>query len=249
MNESYNTFEELPEDYFRKEIKLMQKDRRTPQLVYVFEAMPALVPITLENPVRLWRGKQFSFPSDDPISRYVLANMTMIESFPISKELSLSVRCFIDNASALSVLGKKLKLNPTDPELNLQMGNFYQKKRDLDNAQKYYQKALNTAPNFIPALMHLAINESLKGNQLETVNILKKIIAIDPNRIDSYYNIACIYARKKQIESSLLWLKKAVEKGFNNWELLQKDQDLDNIKDTKYYKAILKELQEVHVRS
>jgi len=69
--------------------------------------MPALQYVTLEDSARAWMGKQFSFPSGDPISRYVLNNMTPIKSFPISNELS--VRCFIDNASA-RILEKKLKI-------------------------------------------------------------------------------------------------------------------------------------------
>ena len=77
----------------------MNNRGRKPKLAYVFEAMPALMPITLEDPERIWMGKQFSFPSGDPISQYVLANMTQIGSFPISNELS--VRLFLDNGSAL----------------------------------------------------------------------------------------------------------------------------------------------------
>jgi hypothetical protein len=77
---------------------------RKPKLAYVFEAMPGLTPITLEDPKRIWYNKQFTFPSGDPISQYVLANMTQIESFPIPNKLS--ARCFIDNASA-RILEKK----------------------------------------------------------------------------------------------------------------------------------------------
>jgi hypothetical protein len=95
-------FNELPDDYFDKLMEFMKSRKRKPQMAYVFEAMPVLVPVSLENPARIWQEKQFSFPSDDPISRYVLANMTMIESFPISN--GLSVRCFLDHATASRVL-------------------------------------------------------------------------------------------------------------------------------------------------
>ena len=233
-------FNELPDDYFDNLMELMKRRKRKPQVAYVFEAMPVLVPISLENPARMWQEKLFSFPSDDPISRYVLANMTMIESFQISDEYSLSVRCFIDNTSALSVLKNKLDANPKNPDLNLQLGNFYQKKGDLDNAQKYYQKALEFNPKFIPVLMQSAINQSKKGNEAEAVNFLKKIVTIDPNRIDAYYNIACIYSRQNKIDDSIIWLRKAIDKGFNKWELFQTDNDLNNIRDTLYYKTILK---------
>ena len=246
LDESQISFADFPDDYYHKAMEFMKTRGRKPKLVYVFEAMPALYTINLEEPLRVWQGKQFSFPSGDPISQYVLASMTLIDSFPITQELS--VRCFLDNASALLVLENKLNIDPVNPNSNLLMGNFYQRRGNFNKAERYYQKALDGNPKFVPALMHLAINQSLKGNDLYALNLLKKVVAIDPNRMDSYYNIACIYAKRKQINDSILWLTKAVDKGFNDEELLQTDHDLDNIKDTKDYKAILKKLQEANVR-
>ena len=230
-----------PEDYYQKTIEFMKNRGRKPQLAYVFEAYPILLPVKLEDPARIWNRKEFSFPSGDPISQYILTNMTQIDSFPMPN--GLSVRCFINDADALRVLENKLKADPAHPELNVLMGNFYQKMGVFDKAEKYYQKALDANPKFIPALRNLASNQLMKGHDLDAVNFLKKVVAIDPNQIDCYYNIARIYARKKQVDDSIEWLTKAVDKGFNNWKLLQSDPNLDNIKYTEQYKAILKKLQ------
>jgi hypothetical protein len=101
------SFIEEPEYYLHMTMEFMKTRGRKPKLVYVFEAMPALVPIALEEPLRVWQDKQFSFPSDDPISQYVLANMTLIDSFPIAE--GLSVRCFLDNDSVSHFMENKLK--------------------------------------------------------------------------------------------------------------------------------------------
>ncbi|KIE18067.1 hypothetical protein DS62_01100 [Smithella sp. SC_K08D17] len=103
LDESFLSFVVFPENYFSKAIEFMKTRGRKPKLVYVFEAMPALVPITLEEPLRVWQDKQFSFPSGDPISQYVLANMTLIDSFPIAE--GLSVRCLLDNDSVSRFMG------------------------------------------------------------------------------------------------------------------------------------------------
>jgi len=139
LDDAFISFAVYPEVYYYKAIEFMKKRGRQPQLAYVFEAMPALRPITLEDNARIWMGKEFSFPSGDPISQYVLANMTLIESFPISNELS--VRCFLDNESALRILENKLKTDPANPVLNLLLGNIYQKKGDFDKAKRYHKKA------------------------------------------------------------------------------------------------------------
>jgi hypothetical protein len=116
LDESHINFAEYPEDYYDKSIELMKCRRRNPKLVYVFESIPALQPIDLKESLRLWQDKQISFPSNDPITRYVLANMTQIDSFPLAEDLT--VRCFIDNSSMTGVLKNKLNINPANPKFN-----------------------------------------------------------------------------------------------------------------------------------
>jgi hypothetical protein len=99
LDDTFISFSGFPMDYYNKAIEFMKDRGRKPKLAYAFEAVPALMSFTLEDPKRFWQGKQFSFPSGDPISQYVLANMTQIGSFTISNELS--VRLFLDNGSAL----------------------------------------------------------------------------------------------------------------------------------------------------
>jgi tetratricopeptide (TPR) repeat protein len=244
LDDTFISFAVFPQSYYHKAIEFMKNRGRKPQLAYIFEAMPALMPVTLEDPKRIWFGKEFSFPSDDPISQYVLDNMTPIQRFPISNELSVGL--FLDNVSALRVLENKLKNDPAHPVLNMLTGNIYQRNGDLDKAKKYYRKALDANPKFIQALQHLA-NQSMKENDLAATILLKNILVINPDQIDGYYNIACMYARQKQIADSIIWLTKAVDNGFNNWRLLQTDHNLDNIRGTKYYKDILKKLQDAQI--
>jgi hypothetical protein len=138
MDDTFIPFS-FSEDYYHKAIEFMKNRGRKPKLAYIFEAMPVLLPVSLEDPKRIWMGKQFSFPSGDPISQYILDNMTPMQRFPISKELSV-IFC-LDNASALSILENKLKADPANPQLNLLIWNIYQKKGDFDKAKRYYKKA------------------------------------------------------------------------------------------------------------
>ncbi|KUG23681.1 hypothetical protein ASZ90_006487 [hydrocarbon metagenome] len=116
LDESHISFAEYPDDYYNKSIELMKNRKRNPKLVYVFEAIPALQPVDLKESMRLWQDKQISFPSNDPITRYVLANMTQIDSFPIAEDLA--VRCFLDNSSMPGVLKNKMNINPAKPKFN-----------------------------------------------------------------------------------------------------------------------------------
>jgi hypothetical protein len=110
LDESFLFFMIVPKNYLSASMEFMKNRGRNPKLVYVFEAMPALQPVTLKESMRLWQDKEISFPSDDAITRYVLDNMTLIDSFQIAE--GLTVRCFLDNGSASHVMGNKLKINP-----------------------------------------------------------------------------------------------------------------------------------------
>ena len=66
------------------------------------------------------------------------------------------------------------------------------------------------------------------------------IIRLRPESPGTYYNIACIYAKQNKIEESIDWLKKGIEKGYKNWDLIKTDRDLENIRGSSYYRELIK---------
>ena len=61
--------------------------------------------------------------------------------------------------------------------------------------------------------------------------MFRRISTIKPDGAEADYNIACIYSRKGQIQQSISWLNQAVAKGFDRWELIETDSDLDLIRE------------------
>ncbi len=55
----------------------------------------------------------------------------------------------------------------------------------------------------------------------------------------SAYNVACGYALAGKKEEALDWLELAVQKGFNEFEHMRKDPDLDSLRGEKRYKKLL----------
>ena len=60
-----------------------------------------------------------------------------------------------------------------------------------------------------------------------------------PQSIAGHYNMACVLARKKEIKRAVESLRKAIEAGFNDWDSLRKDPDLENIRHTRAYKEMI----------
>lgn len=58
------------------------------------------------------------------------------------------------------------------------------------------------------------------------------------------YNLACVYSLTRNKKKALDYLGQAVKKGFNDFELIKKDKDLDFIRNEKEFKEITRELKD-----
>jgi hypothetical protein len=102
-----------------------------------------------------------------------------------------------------------------------------------------YQKRYEVDLKLIQAIQNLAIAYSQKGEDTNALMYLHDVINMNPNNPDAYYNIACIYAKQKNMDESIIWLKQAIEKGFHDYVLIRKDPDLANIRNTTFVHELL----------
>ena len=133
---------------------------------------------------------------------------------------------------------KMIDAEPNNPSLITRLGNIYRQQGEYDEAIGQYQKALSIQPKFIQAMYGLVLVYSERREYVNASKVLQNIRQFQPDNPEVYYNIACIYAKQNKVDESIFWLKQAIEKGFNNWSLLEKDSDLDIIRNTKYYKEL-----------
>ena len=54
------------------------------------------------------------------------------------------------------------------------------------------------------------------------------------------YNLACGYAVENKREEAMYWLRKSIEHGNRNWDLIKTDTDLESIRGSSYYKELIK---------
>jgi tetratricopeptide (TPR) repeat protein len=81
---------------------------------------------------------------------------------------------------------------------------------------------------------------TIKKEYKKALSSFKKIIELRPDSAGAYYNIACIYARQSKTEKSIDWLKKAIKKGYKNWDLIKTDKDLENIRGSSFYEELVR---------
>jgi tetratricopeptide (TPR) repeat protein len=59
---------------------------------------------------------------------------------------------------------------------------------------------------------------------------------------DVAYNVACAFARENRIEEGIEWLERAIRAGFDNFELLTTDPDIEALRSAPAFQAICREL-------
>jgi tetratricopeptide (TPR) repeat protein len=145
----------------------------------------------------------------------------------------------IDIDHAIVEMQKLLKLYPQYQALYYNLGNLYRNKGELDKAISQYKTALSIQSNFIQAIDALAITYALSGEYEKALFLFKEMLKLQPNSADICYAIACMYARQNKIDESIAWLKQAVKKGYQNWDQLKKDKNLENIRSSFGYRELI----------
>ncbi|MFH1230142.1 MAG: heavy metal-binding domain-containing protein [Planctomycetota bacterium] len=81
-----------------------------------------------------------------------------------------------------------------------------------------------------------------KSEYDKAMKCFNAVLAKYPTNPGTLYNIACTCSLIGDKEKSVTYLTKAVNNGYNNWEWMEQDKDLDNIRNEKAYQKIIGEL-------
>ena len=73
----------------------------------------------------------------------------------------------------------------------------------------------------------------------KSIGLFQEILAITPGNPLIYYNISCLYAIQNRKAEAVEWLRQAVDHGYENWDKMKTDKDLENIKNEPMYRNLL----------
>ena len=119
------------------------------------------------------------------------------------------------------------------------LGVLYGQKGALRHSVENYQRALSFHPEFAQAQFDLAFKYSLLGEYENALRSYKRAVEIQSDLVWAYYYAAAILALENRVDESIVWLEKAVNKGFNDWNYLKNDKKMNNIRQTPFLKTLL----------
>jgi len=146
-----------------------------------------------------------------------------------------------ETALAIEHYSQALTVKPDFSEAHYNMANALADQGLTGEAVEHYEKALDIHPQFIPALNNLSMIYAISGKNDKALTLMKRIVDYQPEQAETYYNIACIYARQNKRDQAIDWFQKAIERGYNNWDLIKTDKDLENIRDSSMYKELIED--------
>ncbi len=156
--------------------------------------------------------------------------------------LAVSLESQGNMKEAIHYYRKSLQLNPSHTMAHNNFGIALWMQGNSAEAVEHFYEALRINPDMARTHNNLGIVLYDLGRIDESLDHFQTVIKINPDYgAHVYYNIACILARQKEIEASVLWLKKAIAKGYNNWNHLKADPDLEIIRETEGYKEIIRD--------
>ena len=145
---------------------------------------------------------------------------------------------------ALQNFQRAVELVPDNAMYRDLVGNAYLELKQLDEAQKVLEKAIEIDPSYPLAHYDLGVVYSrIKGQENEAMKLFEHAIALNEDYPLPYYAIACLYSLQNERRSALDFLKKAIQRGFDDREHMDNDHDLDSLRDDEEFIKIIQEME------
>lgn len=143
-----------------------------------------------------------------------------------------------DYQGALDDLDLSLLQNPNQPLSYLYRGDMHKKLNQMDKAMADYAKVVEldslSITNFSLCFALLEL-----GKEKEAYERLDKMLEKNDFNGSQLYNTACFYSRANAKQKALYYLEESFKQGEYSFSHVENDYDLDNIRNTSEFKALV----------
>ena len=111
-------------------------------------------------------------------------------------------------------------------------------KNEMNFEIEFFEKLIEEKKDFVDALIPLAEAYTKAGEYGKGLVVDKRLSELRPEDAIVYYNLSCSFSLTGKINEGLEALKKAVNLGYDDFDYMNIDQDLLNVRNNNRYKEI-----------
>lgn len=135
-----------------------------------------------------------------------------------------------DEAGARSWYDKAVAADPSFPTVQRRLGDLYYERGDWASALRHYRRTLEITPSDFQATIQAGNCAKRLGDAAAARASYDRAQALRHDSWVPHYNRACLEARLGNSAQALAELDRAAQKGFKNLALIERDPDLDNLR-------------------
>lgn len=142
--------------------------------------------------------------------------------------------------SAAKWYNKAIEFDPKNPVAYYNLGSVFANLHHLDSAITQYKKSLQLDPQYFTANMNLGVAYHELQQYDSAIVYTRKAILVNPKENLPYYYLAQSFAKNNKPEDALRYLQQALERGYNQFEYIIADPDIDSLRKYPAYKNMMK---------
>lgn len=117
------------------------------------------------------------------------------------------------------------------------------KKEDPAFEISFYESILRRDPRYSDVIEILGGLYTKTGRIADGLRMDRKLVRLQPTNATAHYNLACSLALSKRPADALRSLREAVKLGYEDYDWMSQDPDLEVLKKSPEFRALLKKLQ------
>lgn len=107
----------------------------------------------------------------------------------------------------------------------------------------FYESILRRDPRYSDVIEILGGLYTKVGRIADGLRMDRRLVKLEPRNATAHYNLACSLALSKRRADALRSLRQAVSLGYEDYDWMSQDPDLEGLKGAPEFKLLLKKLQ------
>jgi tetratricopeptide (TPR) repeat protein len=123
--------------------------------------------------------------------------------------------------------------------MHVNQGMTFAAMKDWDNAITEFSKAVDIDSRYAAAYANRAVAYMQQRKYNKALDDLKQAETLNPGDKMIHYNYIALYSLQNQLDRALDSLDRALDRGFDNYDALRNDPDLNNVRAHPEFRAVL----------